>query len=190
MGELRGEWWIIDGSASYADGDIGNMNHEAYVIEHVRCDIADKCGMQYESEGWTEWDEIVREITDEHGVTEEELDIASGNGDARQYGLEVLGWKRVVDGTVETWTFTAADRSDIVSGLWDMGEELDDDHKVSISVASTGDYYSMTIAELEAPEDIRPRMIDVDLANSAAIAIGRRMDVESLHECYRGKLGD
>jgi hypothetical protein len=32
---VSGEYWIIDGSAVYADGDIGDMNHEAYVIDHL-----------------------------------------------------------------------------------------------------------------------------------------------------------
>lgn len=29
------EWWLQDGRAVHADGDVGDMNHEAYVVEHV-----------------------------------------------------------------------------------------------------------------------------------------------------------
>jgi hypothetical protein len=33
---FSGEWWITEGgSAMYADGDIGDMNHEAYVVEGI-----------------------------------------------------------------------------------------------------------------------------------------------------------
>lgn len=32
---ISGEYWIIDGSAIFADGDVGDMNHEAHVISHL-----------------------------------------------------------------------------------------------------------------------------------------------------------
>lgn len=35
--ELSGEWWIDDGgSPMYADGDVGDMNHEMLVLESAR----------------------------------------------------------------------------------------------------------------------------------------------------------
>lgn len=41
--DVRGEWWIQDdGSAIYADGDIGDMNHEGYVINMICSDILNK----------------------------------------------------------------------------------------------------------------------------------------------------
>lgn len=40
--ELSGEWWIDDsGSPMYADGDVGDMNHEMYAIDHVVRGILD-----------------------------------------------------------------------------------------------------------------------------------------------------
>jgi hypothetical protein len=33
--EIKGEYWIIDGRADFADGDIGDKNHEMIAIEHV-----------------------------------------------------------------------------------------------------------------------------------------------------------
>lgn len=39
---LSGEWWIIDGVAHFADGDVGDMNHEAYVHEHVYRELSDR----------------------------------------------------------------------------------------------------------------------------------------------------
>lgn len=32
---LTGEYWIIDGNAVFADSDVGDMGHEAYVVEHL-----------------------------------------------------------------------------------------------------------------------------------------------------------
>lgn len=33
--KIQGEYWIIDGSAEFADGDLGDKNHEIYALEHV-----------------------------------------------------------------------------------------------------------------------------------------------------------
>jgi hypothetical protein len=38
----EGEWWLIDGVAHYADGDVGDKNHEAYVHDHVYAELRDK----------------------------------------------------------------------------------------------------------------------------------------------------
>jgi hypothetical protein len=38
---MQGEWWIIGGQAIFADGDVGDYNHEAYVIEHLTAQIAE-----------------------------------------------------------------------------------------------------------------------------------------------------
>ena len=36
----RGEWWILpDGSAVFADGDVGDSNHEGHVIETLSREI-------------------------------------------------------------------------------------------------------------------------------------------------------
>lgn len=73
---VSGEWWIIDGTAHYADGDIGDMNHEAYVVDHLAgtflsyMDIetdGDRIGMMSEYE-----DQIVRWLVDKKGITEEQ----------------------------------------------------------------------------------------------------------------------
>lgn len=41
IAELRGEWWIIDGSADFADGDVGDYNHDAIAIEHAQSIVRD-----------------------------------------------------------------------------------------------------------------------------------------------------
>lgn len=32
---LRGEWWLIDSSLTFADGDIGDQNHEGVVFDYL-----------------------------------------------------------------------------------------------------------------------------------------------------------
>ena len=32
---IRGEYWIVDGSVEFADGDVGDYNHEAIATNHV-----------------------------------------------------------------------------------------------------------------------------------------------------------
>lgn len=33
--QIRGEWWITDNEVSYADGDIGDVNHEFMALQYV-----------------------------------------------------------------------------------------------------------------------------------------------------------
>lgn len=55
-GEYRGEYWIVDGTAIFADGDVGDTNHEGYVILHAQ-------NLLYEGENWeTGKREMAREI--------------------------------------------------------------------------------------------------------------------------------
>jgi hypothetical protein len=42
---ISGEWWIIDGNANFADGDIGDLNHEAYVIQFASEKILSELGI-------------------------------------------------------------------------------------------------------------------------------------------------
>jgi len=41
---LRGEWWFDDGQAIFADGDVGDVNHEGYVIDILKRQIIDALG--------------------------------------------------------------------------------------------------------------------------------------------------
>jgi hypothetical protein len=41
---LRGEWWFEDGQALFADGDVGDTNHEGMVIDRLKREIIDELG--------------------------------------------------------------------------------------------------------------------------------------------------
>jgi hypothetical protein len=47
---LRGEWWIQDGSAIFADGDVGDMNHEGYARDFVVRQLLDFMDIDVEDE--------------------------------------------------------------------------------------------------------------------------------------------
>ena len=39
---LPGEWWLIDGQAVFADGDVGELNHDGHVWQHLLSEFADE----------------------------------------------------------------------------------------------------------------------------------------------------
>ena len=56
--KLDGEYWITnDGSTMYADGNVGDYNHEAYVIEYVQAEIASSFNVDVEIQ-FTDWDKV------------------------------------------------------------------------------------------------------------------------------------
>jgi hypothetical protein len=162
---LSGEWWIIDGQALFADADIGDMNHEAYVVDSIQRKYSyDKFAGEY-----VDWDgfkkELAREeLTEQYGrkiaekllekdpektedaylkklremgMTDEEYAIAEGIGDAREYGIKNLGWKRVKQNNVQTETLTVDDLRDIANGLWEAYDENCEKETFNIEVNST-----------------------------------------------------
>ena len=63
---LRGEWWITDdGDALYADGDVGDMNHELYIMGMLRSKVADEFGYEYDVQ-MHDWDNVKRQIAEEY----------------------------------------------------------------------------------------------------------------------------
>ena len=53
--DIKGEYWIEDGYVQFADGDIGDRNHEGYAIDAIFgqygdavADLAEKLGIEHE----------------------------------------------------------------------------------------------------------------------------------------------
>lgn len=60
--EIHGEYWINEsGQALFADGDIGDYNHAAYVLETLQYEVAETFGI-YNHEGITPEDEFFKQI--------------------------------------------------------------------------------------------------------------------------------
>lgn len=168
--ELGGEWWIIDGEPIFADGDIGDMNHEAYVVQSIQSKYAYD---EFNRGEWIDWDgfklKLAREKYEEEngkidddfwsrlidnfpkiikksyleglkelGMTDEEYQIAEGQGDARDYGMKHLGWKRVHGNSIQTYELTGSDLKEITNGLYDInGDDIDPTEEFEIEVMST-----------------------------------------------------
>ena len=116
----------MDGQAIYADGDIGDMNHEGYVIQSILSNYSNQLmglkGMNHEPESFD-----ISEFTEQEfikiGMSQEEIDAVLGRTDARVYGLEHFGWKRVAGSNVETYNLTNEDLREISNGLWEAYEQ-------------------------------------------------------------------
>jgi hypothetical protein len=66
--EIRGEWWIIDGTAHFADGDVGGFNHEDYAIKYAQDILMDGEGE------WESWVNIKAQSTYEEMKSENEFE--------------------------------------------------------------------------------------------------------------------
>jgi hypothetical protein len=165
-----GEWWIDDsGTALYADGDVGDMGHEAYVIdlltrrllnamdvdtddEHVG-NLSDKENRKLIQASMKEdgFDGTIEEFVEEAAKSiwkdekqrEAAIDIADGRGDARKYGMQYDGWIRVAGHGFECWELTPSVMKHMGDGIYDAGhEEIDDEEIFEIYVHKTQMHYT------------------------------------------------
>ena len=180
MSTFKGEWWIIDGQATFADGDVGDMDHDTYVIQYVQHKYLED--ERFDHGEWIDWAGNEKFIMEENreeieaspertvgawllknrGMSVEALQIARGRGDPKGYGVKILGWKKVNGNEIATWTLDASDMSEIARGLVDAHEDeeenaFDDEETFSIYVESTGTRYldvPITVIERNTPSDL------------------------------------
>ena len=181
--EFRGgEFWIQDGQALFADGDIGDYNHEAYVIEMVQQSYNETnldwdafkkqiAQQQFQialndaetpqekllvQEKWNEDDgeEFLMMALRELGMTNDEYSIAEGTGDARLYAIQHLGWQRLMGTNVETWTLTNNDLRNIANGLWSAYDEDVESETYDIDVHSPQMFFRDVPWEDISSEDV------------------------------------
>lgn len=82
---LNGEWFIDDGGhATFADGDIGDLNHEAYALQSMVPD-----------ELWEKYDNGTLNKKERKLIGEDFLKYMENGGEARDYMVEHMGWIRV-----------------------------------------------------------------------------------------------
>lgn len=86
---LRGEWWFQDGQAVFADGDSGDMNHEAYVVDSLKRDILDSLGVDtggdvYAPNFYEVSDEIFENIKDELTPEQQQRWMEGSNADIEE----------------------------------------------------------------------------------------------------------
>lgn len=132
-----GEWWILDGRALFADGDIGDTNHSGQVIDYI-LSIHD---LSPETFDLTKENEQTLKAK---GFDVDEINALLDKVDPREYGLVHLGWKRVHGNNVQTQNLTSSDLEDIANGLWDAYEsDLENNENITfnIEVMSSGKFF-------------------------------------------------
>lgn len=165
INSLRGEFWLQDGSATYADGDIGDINHEGVVLDALAREVLDALGIDYGNDeyvGVDEYQDQIGEVIGDPDLGTEALTEALkdtwedpeqlkavigtifGQMDARDYGTRWYGWTRVHGNSVQVHNLSSAELKSIAEGVADAaGYEHELDQEVfEIEVLSTGRFYS------------------------------------------------
>jgi hypothetical protein len=136
-----GEWWITDtGESLYADGDAGSdvYNHEMHVLDQIVGEYFDASLMDFDFSSLTE-DDFNRV-----GMPQEAKDVLQGvgKGDARDYGMEHLGWIRVADRYIQTQYLSKGILQRIADGLFNAYDREVYNSTYVISCMSNGRNYS------------------------------------------------
>ena len=107
--------------------------------------IENRIGEPLDQISWQEMvdnDYVETELVKKRGVNKGLFDLAMDRSDARLYGMQVWGWKRVMNNYVETWQLTKSDCDIIASGLSDIAQEDEEGTSLwTIEVRSTNKYY-------------------------------------------------
>jgi len=158
--KLPGEWFLVEGQAEYAEGDIGEYNHEAIVRRNVLYKLADAAN-DFLDAGINLDDEYIDETTleyimaeqvegaadpqammDKMGVTQKEIDVALGRSNATDYGIEELGYVRVAGNNLQLSGLTRSKMLEIANGLYDaVGDESIEGMTFNIEDSANGKFY-------------------------------------------------
>lgn len=151
---VQGEWWIEDGSAQYCDGDIGDVNHEIAAREAIAYKYLDDPEQLEETiEDW--FFSLSTEQISELGITPEEAQVLAG-GDAREYAMKHLGWKRMAGNSVETWTLTSNDLRSIADGIWDAyGEQAEGEEFTIYVYSNQKTYWDVPLEVIESGNPVK-----------------------------------
>jgi hypothetical protein len=147
---IRGEWWIVDGTAVFADAEVGDYNHSGVVIDSILSQH-DLDPYKFDIDAHSE--EQLMEI----GMSKEEIDAITDKTDPREYGLKHLGWKRINENNIQTQTLASEDLRHIANGLYDIDNNIQKEEEFNIYVNGPGKYYSdvrYEDIESEQPERI------------------------------------
>jgi len=190
---LRGEWWIDSvGNTTFADGDVGDFNHEALAFE-AALGVDDDAlqGDQWlpqafvtaiENRDFTSPEFV--EFLLEHGANMEFVEwCRKGDCDAREYALEHMGWIRVKGDNFEVWRLTddvlkSIQGSDIwenVEGDADIeGGEVPDD-SVLIEELATRNHWTVPVAVLFDASGVRDLMTKLRRAGKGLSGRSRKL---------------
>lgn len=145
--EIRGEYWVEDGFVNFADGDVGDQNHERIAIDRVIGQFADEVNdlaeeLEVEHEEVSPYGEVdqeafqstlqairekLEETMQEHqadayimqqlGCDEPAYAILMGYGEARVYVMEHLGWIAVRSNNIELFGYDGKRQKEIADSI-------------------------------------------------------------------------
>lgn len=154
--KITGEYWFDEhGNAQYADGDVGDMNHEMYVTERCGREVAEYFRLEEFDESTIldiirhkvkdTWGDITNDPADTmikylvtfHKLTEEDasnlvlIAYGSSSWDAREYAIEKWNWIRVAGIYIEVNKLNINTLRNVAKGinnaLEQEGEMYEDD---------------------------------------------------------------
>jgi len=150
---IRGEYWFDEsGNAQYADGDVGDMNHEAYVIQLCEgelagyfninldlktiSDVEDDIVEAIKDEVGDSWGEIENDPADamikylvtffkmpENKASDLVLTAYGSNKDAREYAIKNWNWIRVHGANIEVNKLNKETLKNVARGINDALEQ-------------------------------------------------------------------
>ena len=156
---IRGEYWFDErGNAQYADGDVGDMNHEAYVIQRCGAELTGCFNIDLDQETISEVeDDIIEAIKDEVGDSWGEIEndpadamikylvtffkmpenkasdlVLTAYGsttDAREYAIKNWNWIRVHGTNIEVNKLNSETLKNVARGVNDALEQEGEMHE-------------------------------------------------------------
>ena len=148
---IRGEYCIVDGSVEFADGDVGDYNHEAIATNHVFQQwassvqkIAEEYEIETEFETYGELNteavsEAIQEILEileqnnseeqsnqilmnQLGIDQEAYLVLCGFGEAQTYVMKNEGWIAVRGENVDLYGYDRNKMQSLSSGIYEILE--------------------------------------------------------------------
>lgn len=112
------EFWINDsGQSLFADGDIGDQNHEGIVIDQILYNNGIDPTME-------DFNEMSDQELLSRGLSQEELDCVRGKIDARDYGMKHFGWARIMGTNAQVFSLSSKTMSNLADGWYEIfGED-------------------------------------------------------------------
>lgn len=181
---IRDEWWIDEyGGVEYANGDIGEYNHETIAIRAalmLREDDDDTLWLRAVEGRMTNKDKV--ELRS-RGVEKSAIEFFSRpNADAREYAIRYMNWIRVIRDNFEVRDFDddVLRRIQRAYDIWEDGDEESDEY-VRIDMLSAGE---LSLADtLQVP--IRVLLGAGNSAQVKAYAAGYRSGFDGLRRNCR-----
>lgn len=130
---LAGEYWVTDsGDVLGADGDVGDYNHEAHVLEQILYNH------ELDPEQ-ADWGMMPAERLAELGLDAEEIACLKGKMDARDYAIRHWGWGRILDDVGQVRELTPNALRGLANAWYEHYGDDPIDRTFDIEVGMSGD---------------------------------------------------